>query len=86
MRGRAHARSGQNPALRTYLFQTARLKCFPVQLVFAYDGLDRPALKRGKNVATAKDHWMTRPTQRILDAFNIQWFMVISFVFNNSLR
>ncbi|KAG1884894.1 PIN domain-like protein [Suillus subluteus] len=33
----------------------------PVQLVFAYDGPDRPALKRGKN--------------RILDAFNIQWFM-----------
>ncbi|KAG1867022.1 PIN domain-like protein, partial [Suillus tomentosus] len=52
-----------------------RLKCFPVQLVFAYDGPDRPALKRGKNVATAKDHWMTKPTQRILDAFNIQWFM-----------
>ncbi|KAG2126075.1 PIN domain-like protein, partial [Suillus cothurnatus] len=75
MRGRAHARSGQNPALRTFLFRTARLKCFPVQLVFAYDGPDRPALKRGKSVATTKDHWMTKPTQRILDAFNIQWFM-----------
>ncbi|KAG1864323.1 PIN domain-like protein [Suillus subluteus] len=75
MCGQAHARSGQNPALCTFLFWTARLKHFLVQLVFTYDGPDRPALKRGKNVATTKDHWMTKPTQRILDAFNIQWFM-----------
>lgn len=73
-RGRARAQSGQNPALRTFLFRTARLNSFPVQLVFAYDGPDRPVLKRGKRVVTAKEHWMVKPTQRILDAFNIQWF------------
>ncbi|KAG2029355.1 hypothetical protein BDR03DRAFT_1018500 [Suillus americanus] len=76
MRGQAHAQSGQNPALRTFLFRTARLKCFLVQLVFTYDRPDRPVLKQGQNVATTKDHWMMKPTQRILDAFNIQWFMI----------
>ena len=84
MRGRAHARSGQNPALRTFLFRTARLKSFPVQLVFAYDGPDRPSVKRGRNVVTAQDHWMVKPTQRILDAFNIQWFVVCMVFFSDS--
>ncbi|KAG1745319.1 PIN domain-like protein [Suillus lakei] len=73
-RGRAHAQSGQNPPLRTFIFRTARLKSFPVQVIFAYDGPERPALKRGQKVATKKTHWMTKPTQRILDTFDIQWF------------
>ncbi|KAG1887564.1 PIN domain-like protein [Suillus subluteus] len=47
-RGRAHAQSGQNPPLRTFIFRTARLVSFPVQVVFAYDGLKCPALKRGR--------------------------------------
>jgi len=55
------------------------LNSFPVQLVFAYDGPDRPAIKRGRSVVTGKDHWMVKPTQRILDAFNIQWFTVCTF-------
>ncbi|KAG1751765.1 PIN domain-like protein [Suillus lakei] len=75
-RGRAHAQSGQNPPLRTFIFRTARLKSFPVQVIFAYDGPERPALKRGQKVATKKTHWMTKPTQRILDTFDIQWFTV----------
>lgn len=75
-RGRAHAQSGQNPPLRTFIFRTARLKSFPVQVIFAYDGPERPALKRGQKVTMKKTHWMTKPTQRILDTFDIQWFTV----------
>ncbi|KAG1814842.1 hypothetical protein EV424DRAFT_1541331 [Suillus variegatus] len=32
----------------------------------------RPDVKRGHRVST-KDHWMVQPTQRILNAFNMQW-------------
>ncbi|KAG2746608.1 hypothetical protein P692DRAFT_201665508, partial [Suillus brevipes Sb2] len=62
--------------LRTFIFRTARLKSFPVQVIFAYDGPERPVLKWGQKVMTKKTHWMTKPIQRILDTFDIQWFMV----------
>ncbi|KAF9232770.1 PIN domain-like protein, partial [Melanogaster broomeanus] len=41
-------------------------------LIFCYDGEPRPRTKWGKNVLPGA-HWMTRPTQHILNAFNIQW-------------
>ncbi|KAG1875830.1 PIN domain-like protein, partial [Suillus subluteus] len=44
----------------------------PVQLIFCYNGDQRPDVKRGHCVST-KDHWMVQPTQRILNAFNMQW-------------
>ncbi|KAG1794948.1 uncharacterized protein BJ212DRAFT_1249359, partial [Suillus subaureus] len=40
------------------------------QLVFCYDGNQWPEVKRGHHVST-RDHWMVKPTQCILDAFNI---------------
>ncbi|KAG1863487.1 PIN domain-like protein, partial [Suillus tomentosus] len=49
-----------------------RLVRFPVQLIFCYDGDQRPEVKRGRRVST-RDHWMVKPTQRILNAFNTQW-------------
>ncbi|KAG1889052.1 PIN domain-like protein [Suillus fuscotomentosus] len=69
---RAHAQTGQNPALRTFLFRLARLACLPVQLVFVFDGNQRPQIKRGHRVST-NDHWMVKPTQRLLNVFNVQW-------------
>ncbi|KAG1816034.1 PIN domain-like protein, partial [Suillus subaureus] len=42
------------------------------QLIFCYDGNQRPEVKRGLCVST-RDHWMVKPTQCILDAFNTQW-------------
>ncbi|KAG2130841.1 PIN domain-like protein, partial [Suillus bovinus] len=71
---RAHAQTGQNPALQTFLFCLARLTQFPVQLVFCYDGNQRPDVKRGHKVSS-REHWMVKPTQRILDVFNTQWIM-----------
>ncbi|KAG1876347.1 PIN domain-like protein [Suillus subluteus] len=44
----------------------------PVQLIFCYDGDQRPDVKRGHRVST-KDHWMVQPTQCILNVFNMQW-------------
>jgi hypothetical protein len=75
-RGWAHAQSGQNPPLHTFIFRTAQLKSFLVQVIFAYDGLEHLALKWGQKVMTKKTHWMMKPTQRVLDTFDIQWFMV----------
>ncbi|KAG1766269.1 PIN domain-like protein [Suillus occidentalis] len=75
-RGWAHAQSGQNPPLHTFIFRTAQLKSFLVQVIFAYDGLERLVLKWGQKVMTKKTHWMMKPTQRVLDTFDIQWFMV----------
>jgi hypothetical protein len=49
-RGRAHAQSGQNPPLRTFMFRTARLVSLPVQVVFAYDGPKCPALKLQRSI------------------------------------
>ncbi|KAG1785019.1 PIN domain-like protein, partial [Suillus plorans] len=71
---RAHAQTGQNPALRTFLFHLARLARLPVQLVFVFDGNQRSQIKRGHRVST-NDHWMVKPTQRLLNTFNVQWIM-----------
>ncbi|KAJ8579625.1 PIN domain-like protein [Rhizopogon salebrosus TDB-379] len=65
----AHAQTGQNPALRTFILRLAR---HPVQLLFCYDGDQQPRVKRGHRVST-NDHWMVKPTQCILNAFNVQW-------------
>ncbi|KIJ04897.1 hypothetical protein PAXINDRAFT_103975 [Paxillus involutus ATCC 200175] len=69
---RAHAQSGMNAPLRTFFFRLAHLSQHPIQLLFCYDGAERPAVKRGKRVF-ARDHWMVKPTRRILDAFNVPW-------------
>lgn len=70
---RANPRSGQNPPLRSFIFRLARLARLPVHIVFCYDGSGRPSVKRGKQVVMSP-HWMTRSTQRVLDAFGIPWF------------
>ncbi|KAG1845803.1 PIN domain-like protein, partial [Suillus tomentosus] len=67
-----HSQTGMNPTIRTFLFRLAQLARHPVQLIFCYDGDQRPNVKRGHRVST-KDHWMVQPTQRILNAFNMQW-------------
>ncbi|KAG1888681.1 PIN domain-like protein, partial [Suillus subluteus] len=46
----------------------------PVQLIFAFNGNQRSQIKRGHRVST-NDHWMVKPTQRLLNAFNMQWIM-----------
>ncbi|KAG1766126.1 PIN domain-like protein, partial [Suillus placidus] len=68
----AHAQTGQNPALRTFLFHLARLTRYPVQLIFCYDSNQRPDVKRGHKVSS-REHWMVKPTKHILDIFNMQW-------------
>ena len=72
---RANPQSGMNPALRVFFLRVANLARQPIQLIFCYDGPNRPARKRGKNVRV-RDHWMVKPTRRILDAFNIAWHEV----------
>ncbi|KAG2039816.1 PIN domain-like protein [Suillus americanus] len=68
----AHAQTGMNPALQTFLFCLSQLAQYPVKLIFCYDGNQRPKIKRGHRVST-KDHWMVDPAQRILNMFNTQW-------------
>jgi Holliday junction resolvase YEN1 len=54
-----------------------------------FDGNQRPQIKRGHRVST-NDHWMVKPTQRLLNAFNVQWitvhFFLIIFYSHFSLR
>ncbi|KAH7910372.1 PIN domain-like protein [Hygrophoropsis aurantiaca] len=70
---RAHPQSGQNAPLRTFFYRVTRLLKLPLQLVFCYDGDERPAFKRERRVSP-KDHWMVKPTQRILNALGVPWF------------
>ncbi|KAI9572413.1 PIN domain-like protein [Boletus coccyginus] len=70
----AHPQSGQNPALRTFLFCLARLTCLPIHFIFCYDGNKCPTTKCYKQVKR-NIHWMTRPIQCILDAFHILWLV-----------
>ncbi|KAH7905013.1 PIN domain-like protein [Hygrophoropsis aurantiaca] len=70
---RAHPQSGQNPALRSFFYRVTRLLKLPLQLVFCYDGDERALYKRARKVST-KDHWMVKPTQRMLDTLGVPWF------------
>ncbi|KAG2134980.1 PIN domain-like protein [Suillus cothurnatus] len=45
-----------------------------VQLIFAFNGNQRSQIKWGHRVST-NDHWMVKPTQHLLNAFNMQWIM-----------
>ncbi|KAG0705254.1 hypothetical protein DFH29DRAFT_997043 [Suillus ampliporus] len=47
-------------------------QCQQVQLVFTFDGNQQLQIKRGHRVST-NNHWMVKPTQRLLNAFNMQW-------------
>ncbi|KAG2032393.1 PIN domain-like protein, partial [Suillus americanus] len=67
-----HDQTRQNPALQTFLFRLTQLTRYPVQLVFCYNGNQRPDVKRGHKVSS-REHWMVKPTKHILDVFNTQW-------------
>ena len=70
-----HAQSGTQPEQRTIFHQLARLSQLPISAVFVFDGVERPATKRGKRVLT-KAHWLAHDMQALINAFGFYWYTV----------
>ncbi|KAJ7450491.1 PIN domain-like protein [Mycena galericulata] len=72
---RACARHGilESPELVALFSRCSRLFRFPFIPVFAFDGPERPKIKRGK-VIRGNEHWLTSSFQRMLDGFGFDCF------------
>ena len=70
------AQAGENTELRVLYFHLACLLKLPVTAVFVFDGLKRPAVKRGKQVKP-KPHWLTRGLKALVAAFGFHSHQVI---------
>ena len=66
---------GQNPELRTLFYRLAWLSQACVVPVFVFDGLARPAMKRGHLVRKLR-HWMTPFFQNMITAFGFYFYEV----------
>lgn len=70
-----HAQYGQNPELRTIFFMLAWLYRNAVKALFVFDGVNRPSIKRNKQVSMTP-HWMVSKVQQMIIVFGFQWYTV----------
>lgn len=63
---------GSNPALRLLFYRLAKLLALPVLVLFVFDGPDRPAWKRGKQVK-GRQHAVEQPLTELIEAFGFSW-------------
>lgn len=63
---------GSNPYLRLLFYRLAKLLTLPVLPLFVFDGPERPAWKRGKQVK-GKQHAIEHPFTQLIEAFGFQW-------------
>ncbi|KAJ7622226.1 PIN domain-like protein, partial [Roridomyces roridus] len=63
-----HAQMGSNPELRALLYKLVQLVQAGVVAVFVFDGPERPAVKRGKQVKT-KPHWLVKGFIEMIEIF-----------------
>ncbi|KIO00204.1 hypothetical protein M404DRAFT_153442 [Pisolithus tinctorius Marx 270] len=66
-----HAQCGQNPELRTLFYKLAHLYHTPANILFVFDGLQKPAIKRGKKVVTIPP-WLTTYFKDFASAFGFR--------------
>ncbi|KAI5982619.1 hypothetical protein F5J12DRAFT_944644 [Pisolithus orientalis] len=62
---------GQNPELRTLFYKLAHLYRTPADILFVFDGLQKPAIKRGKKVVTIPP-WLTTYFKDFASAFGFR--------------
>ncbi|KAI6137809.1 PIN domain-like protein [Pisolithus tinctorius] len=62
---------GQNPELRTLFYKLAHLYCTPANILFVFDGPQKPAIKRGKKVVTIPP-WLTTYFKDFASAFGFR--------------
>ncbi|KAG8894935.1 hypothetical protein FRB99_000891, partial [Tulasnella sp. 403] len=62
-------REGENHELRLIFFRLARILALPCLVLFVFDGPQRPAHKRGKDINTTKAHWLESGMMKLVDAF-----------------
>lgn len=63
-----HSHFGASPELRIILHQLFVMGSFPMDIVFMFDGPNRPEIKRGKKVSPLP-HWLTEQTHDLVSAF-----------------
>ncbi len=66
-----HSHFGASPELRILVFQLFVLASFPLNVVFVFDGDERPKFKRGKKVSPTP-HWLTRQAAELAIAFGFK--------------
>jgi Holliday junction resolvase YEN1 len=63
-----HAQAGENPELKVLFNRLCRLVLLPINVIFVFDGPQRPSIKRGKRVAV-KAHWLIEGFKSFILAF-----------------
>ena len=69
------ANGGPHADLLALFNKLARLLRAPVEVLFVFDGHERPAVKRGRKVHT-KPHSLTAELQWLLQCFGFTWYTV----------
>jgi hypothetical protein len=72
-----HAGAGPSPELRTLFYRLVGLHKVACHGHFVFDGRDRPAMKRQRQVKPAP-HFLTRGFQELVTAFGFTWHTVKS--------
>ncbi|KIJ96170.1 hypothetical protein K443DRAFT_124563 [Laccaria amethystina LaAM-08-1] len=63
-----HSQTGENPELRTLFHKLNHFLNQSANVVFVFDGNERPSMKRGKHVHT-REHWLAKRFQEFARAF-----------------
>ena len=70
-----HTQAGENPELRTLFFRLAHLLCYPITVIFVFDGPERPDYKRS-TVVKKKAHWVVTHFSEIIQDFRYKFHQV----------
>ena len=73
-----HTQAGKNPELRTLFFRLAHLLCYPITVIFVFDGPERPDYKRGTEVKK-KEHWVVKDLSELIKGFRYKFHTVCAF-------
>ncbi|KAF8327059.1 PIN domain-like protein, partial [Amanita rubescens] len=71
-RARFPSSTGENPELHALFYKLTRLLNTCILPVFVFDGVWRPAVKRGRTVLTAPS-WTTGDFKQFIEAFGFCW-------------
>lgn len=78
-----HSNRGESPELRTFFSKLLRLSKLPIQIIFVFDGNQRPPIKRGTRVID-HEHFLYKGMISFIEAFGFAHFTVRSNVWSLS--
>jgi len=70
-----HSQTGENPELRTLFHKLNRFLNQSANIVFVFDGHERPSMKCGKHVRT-REHWLAKCFQEFARVFGFSVHIV----------